>query len=92
LREGFLPKEKAAAKELGGQPHEAPQILTLFSRARQARLHIVPIDMRMMCLALLIYYACIACALCVWSYIMVIGCMVVPFCIILVVDVLPLYD
>jgi hypothetical protein len=53
--------------------------------------HIILIEMQMMCLALL-FYACVACALRVGSGIMVIGCMVVPFCIILVVDVLPLYD
>jgi hypothetical protein len=53
--------------------------------------HIIPIEMQMMCLALL-FYACVACALCVGSCMMVIGCMVVPFRFILIIDVLYFYD
>jgi hypothetical protein len=38
-------------------------------------------------------FACVYCALCVGSCVMVLGCMVVPFLyVILVIDVLPLYD
>jgi hypothetical protein len=40
----------------------------------------------------LLIYACVACALRIGSYMMVMGCMVVPFRIILIVDILPLFD
>jgi hypothetical protein len=53
--------------------------------------HIVPIEMQMMCLALL-FYACVAYALCVGFCMMVIDCMVVPFRFILIIDVLHFYD
>jgi hypothetical protein len=47
---------------------------------------------RMNSLLALLVYACVACALCVGSYLMVIGCIIVPSHIIFIVDVLPLYD